>query len=312
MVQPGVYRLRNVKSGTYLDASSKKQNVVHGWDSRPDSDNQKWDIQKKGNKFTIKNVGNGDYINVWKTDNSTDVKVKDNATPVRFEEHDGAYAIYLDDSEGVIDLDRGDNDNGTAVNVWKFTGAQQQLWRLEGSGGGGGGQHSGSQSGAQPYNPRGESSSGGNRPAQAPPSSYRGAVNPGTYFIRNVHTGTALDLAGGASADGTRVIGYAVGSGSNQQWILQGGFQGYTIKNEQSNTYASYQKHEMPADGILLTGNNNPVEWDVKQADQGYQIFLAGTNLVLDLASGDASDGAKICLWTNNGGNNQKWNFTPA
>jgi len=304
MVQSAVYRLQNVKSGTYLDASVKNPGVVHGWESRPENKNQQWHVQQQDDKYVIQNVGSGDYIHVWTPADSIDVKTKDDPTPVRLEEHDGAYAIYLNDSDRVIDLDNGNSKNGTAVNVWKFTGAEQQLWRFEGSG-----QGEAWPSARPAGQPRGEPS---NRAPPQPQSDYRGAVSAGTYYIRNVHTGTALDLAGGSSEDGTRVIGYSAGTGNNQQWILEGGFQGYTIKNGQSGTYASYQNHETPADGILLTGNNNKVEWDVKQADQGYQIFLAGTNLVLDLASGDASDGAKICLWTNKGENNQKWNFTQA
>ncbi|KAG8931814.1 hypothetical protein FRC03_011340 [Tulasnella sp. 419] len=300
MVQEGIYRLKNVRSGTYLDASIQKKNVVHGWDSRPENKNQQWEIRRSGDKYTIKNVGNGDYINVWNTNDRTDVKVKDDPTPVRFEEHDGAYAIYLDDSQGVIDLDQGRDENGTDINVWRFSGAKQQLWRLEGVGSG-----YQSQSGVQP---RGESS------YSAPPQqdNYRGAVNPGTYYIRNVHTGTALDLAGGASTDGTKVIGYSAGSGNNQKWTLEPGSRGYRLKNAQSGTYAGFQSHESPTDGVLLTGNRNAPEWDVKQADQGYQFFIPGTNYVLDLASGDRSDGAKICLWTNKGENNQKWNLQQA
>lgn len=296
MVTAGVYRIKNAESGTYLDASLKKPGVVHGWESRPENRNQQWDIRERGDKWTIKNVQTGDYIHPWKLQDSIDVKTRDDPTLVRFEGKDGAIAIFFEDTDKCIDLDEGRRENGTGVNVWGFSGQRHQLWHLEPVGGGhhGGGHQGGYQPGPS---------------QQQPISDYRGAVQPGTYFIRNVHTGTALDLAGGAANDGTRVIGYSAGSGNNQKWTLEPGLKGYRLKNAQSGTYCGYQRHESPTDGVLLTGNNNSVEWDVRQADQGYQLFLAGTNYVLDLASGDASDGAKICLWTNKGGNNQKWNF---
>jgi len=45
-IQTGTYRIKNAKSHTYLDASEKKPGVIHGWDNRPDSNNQKvWEIQ---------------------------------------------------------------------------------------------------------------------------------------------------------------------------------------------------------------------------------------------------------------------------
>ena len=77
---------------------------------------------------------------------------------------------------------------------------------------------------------------------------------------------------------------------------MEPGSRGYRFKNHASGTYAGYQSHENPTDGVLLTGNRNQVEWTVQQVDQGYQIHLAqNPNLVLDLASGDKSDGAKVC-----------------
>jgi len=63
---------------------------------------------------------------------------------------------------------------------------------------------------------RGDTNSG--QPNQSR-GNYNGAVPPGTYYIRNVHTGTALDLSGASAQDGTRVIGYQVTGGQNQKVI---------------------------------------------------------------------------------------------
>jgi len=55
------------------------------------------------------------------------------------------------------------------------------------------------------------------------------------------------------------------------KWQFDSGSRGYTIRNAASGSYLSFGKNEQPGEGVLLTGNNNPVEWEVRQSDQGYQ-----------------------------------------
>jgi len=291
MVQAGTYRIRNVRSGTYLDESDKNKDTIHGWDSRPQNDNQKWILEPADGGFRIKNLEHGRYVSVSGRDNNAPVKASSGDRDVwTFEDKGrGRYAIYLQGTQQVIDLDKGKEENGTRISIWRYNNDEWQQWELQRVEGG----PSGGNNQPQP--------GGGQWPVQQ----YQGAVPAGTYRIHNVHSGTALDLAGGKRDDGTAVIGWSVGQGSNQTWTLESGQNGYRIKNGASGTYLSYTNL---TEGELLVGRSQGVEWTVTQADQGYQIHPAqNQNLVLDLASGSKEDGAKICLWGNKNGNNQKW-----
>jgi hypothetical protein len=307
MIQPGIYRIKNAKSGTYLDASKKNQGKVHGWSSRPNNENQQWRVEESGGAFTFKNVELGTYLHVSGVHDGSNVKASNSPTRWNLDQDGNSWLILAENSEHTVDLDMGRDDDGTSINLWRRSGAQQQKWKLErvgDLGGGGGGYH---QAGQQ------QAYAGNTNQSRSQGSYTSNVLPPGAYFIRNVHTGTALDLSGSSPQDGTRVIGYQVTSGPNQQWVLEPGNNGYRLRNSASGTYAGFQQHEQAQDGTLLSGNRNPVEWTLTKADQGYQIHYAGNqNLVLDLASGDASDGAKVCLWSNKGGNNQKWNLTGA
>jgi len=278
-IQPGTYRFRNTKSGTYLDASVKEEGLVHGWASRPGNQNQKWIVEQRGGNYALKNLGDGRYAWIQNQQDGSRVEVSKEATEWSFVDQNGGYVIYAAGTGLVIDLDMGSSDNGASIAVWGFHGADQQIWQAEPEGGQGGG--------------------------------YVGAVPPGAYRIRNAYTGTALDLSGGGANDGTPCIGYHVGTGINQVWHLEQGQNGYTFKNGASGTFAGFR--EQPTDGVLLSGNSQSVEWQVNQADEGYQLHVASNpSLVVDLADGLKDDGAKICIWTNKNGQNQKWLLEPA
>ncbi|KAG8894091.1 hypothetical protein FRC01_013168, partial [Tulasnella sp. 417] len=250
-----------------------------------------------GQGFRIKNLEHGRYVAVSGPHNNADVKASNNDRDVWvFQDRgNGRYSIVLEGSNHCLDLDYGKDENGTRISVWPYKGDQWQQWYLEQSDRGGSG---------RPQPSGGDQWSTGNQQQQ---QQYRGAVQPGTYRIHNVHTNTALDLAGGRTDNGTPVIAWSVGNGTNQSWTLESGQSGYRMKNGASGTYLGYNNLEQ---GELLCGRTQPVEWTVTRADQGYQIHPANNqNLVLDLAEGKREDGAKICLWSNNNQNNQKWNI---
>ncbi|KAG9043924.1 hypothetical protein FS837_008984, partial [Tulasnella sp. UAMH 9824] len=258
-----------------------------------------WILEPAGNNsFRIKNLAHNRYLSVNGRDNNARVRATTGDQDVwTFDDKgNGRYAIHLQGTQQAIDLDDGKDENGTSVSIWYDKGDRWQQWQLEQVGGGG---HN------QPQPGEGQWSSG-NQPQQ-PQQQYQGPIAPGTYRIHNVHAGTALDLAGGKRDDGTPVIGWSVGQGSNQTWTLETGTNGYRIKNGASGTYLGYANLTQ---GELLVGRAQGPEWTITQADQGYQIHPAqNQNLVLDLAEGKKDDGAKICLWGNGNGNNQKWNI---
>jgi len=290
-IQPGTYRIRNVKSGTYLDASARNEGVIHGWASR-ENDDQKWIVERSGGGYTLKNVANGRYASVNDAQDNNPVQATGNPTEWNIENKGDGSAIYACGSGVVIDLDSGRSENGTAINVWGWHGAKQQLWCFEqvGQGGGGYGQQQQQQQ-----------QSGG----------YQGPVTPGAYHIVNAFTGTVFDLAAGDANDGTPISGWERGNGPNQIWHVEAGQNGYRFRNHASNTYASFGGNVQ--EGALLTGKREFDEWVLKQSDLGYQIHSArDENFVLDLAAGSRDNGAKICIWENKSGQNQQWKLEPA
>ncbi|KIO18723.1 carbohydrate-binding module family 13 protein [Tulasnella calospora MUT 4182] len=306
-IQNGVYRLKNLKSGTYLDNSEKNRETIHGWDSRPGSGNQEWEVRKQDDSYTIRNVSSRRYVHASSGSNGTRVKAED--TESRWEIRDASdntYNIFLKGSQGVIDLDNGNDDKGTAINIWGRTDARQQRWKFEkvrDLGGDHSGERRDTPGGQQPLPQPGGGGGGGGSAGR-----YQGDVPAGRYWIRNAHSGTAMDLSGSNANDGAAIIGYQVTQGDNQQWELEPGVQGYRIRNNATGTYLSLRDGEQPADGVLPTGNrNSKTEWDVRGDQNGYTLKIPGTNFVLDLAQGSAQDGAKICVWTSSGANNQRW-----
>jgi len=286
-IQPGVYRIKNVKSSTYFDSSVQDSGVIHGWDSRPENKNQRWFIQQSAQGYTIKNAESGAFASVPRLDNNTPVEASANATEWDIQDKgNSTYAIVVSGSPQAVDLDEGHSENGTRISIWYFTGAEQQLWRFEQEGGYGSG------------------------PVEAQTEmTYSGAVPPGVYCIENVNSGTAADLAGGGTNDGTPITGWEANRGKNQSWQLIPGRNGYKIKNVSSGTYLSFEG--AGAEGTIICGHSsNAVEWQISQADQGFQIHLASNpSVVLDLAGGGKADGVKICLYSNHNGPNQQWKF---
>jgi len=297
-INPGTYRIKNVKSGTYLDASVKDQGVVHGWDSRPDNANQKWELQQSQGGWAIKNVGNGKYLHVHSAQDSCPVDVSDSESIFQIDNKGNGYAICVKDSGVVVDLDQGKRENGTSVALWGFHGAHQQQWEFEPAQGGG--QSQGQQGGYQ-----------GRQAAAQAPVQYQGPLPNGRYRIHNLYSQTAFDLNAGANQDGTPITGWERGNGVNQTWELESGTSGYRLKNGASGTYAGFR--EDLKEGVLLSGNQQAVEWQLQAAENGSYQIHAATNptFVIDLAGGTKDNGCKICTWENKSGQNQMWVFTP-
>ncbi|KAH9482062.1 hypothetical protein JR316_0004157 [Psilocybe cubensis] len=67
---PGIYTLRNIRTGTYLDlneGSSKNGTKVQGWASlagTPHAQNSQWRIIASGNHFKIQNVASKTYLDL--------------------------------------------------------------------------------------------------------------------------------------------------------------------------------------------------------------------------------------------------------
>ncbi|KAF8606946.1 ricin B-like lectin [Ceratobasidium sp. AG-I] len=234
--------------------------------------------------------------------------------------------------------------NGTTVHLWDKTGAKQQKWCFEkindnsgGGGGGGGGYQPPPQQHYQPppqqqYQPPPQQQQPPAQQPQQPPQQQQpppqqqqpppqqqqpvqtGPISPGTYTLKNVKTGTVLDLSGGHGNEGADVIGYHHNGGNNQKWQVQptGHGQNVTIRNLESNSFAAFPGQSF-AQGVLVKGSSQSQEYTIAAADKGF--FISPTQqpgYVLDLVNGSDKNGTKICVWQNNQQDNQKWYFERA
>jgi len=312
----GVYRIKNRKSGTYFDASIQDKGVVHGWAGHQQNENQKWIVEERDGHFTIKNADGGQFAEVGQfasVDRPQDgcrVRISGNPTDwdIR-QKDDGTHAILFHGTQLAVDLDMGRNENGTPISIWGWHGAEQQQWHFERVGDlpGGGGGYGGGYA-AQP--PQQQQYQQQQQQQQPPPVQvYSGAVAPGTYVVENAFSGTAADLAGAGTGEGTPITGWQCNRGGNQTWDLIPAQNGYYFKNSASGTYLGFDAEGV--EGTKICGSSRPVEWQVNQADQGYTVHLASNNnIVLDLAGGGKADGVPICLYSNHSGANQQWKFT--
>jgi len=340
-ISPGTYRIRNAKSGTIFDLSREEGHDVHGWQQH-DQNNQHWYVQQAGGGFHIKNVEAGQFASVGGNHNGSKLRGSGNATTWDLRQDGNEYFIFVQGTNYVADLDMGRNTNGTTIHLWEKTGAKQQKWCFEkindnsggGGGGGGGGYQPPPQQQYQPppqqqqqqpqqqqYQPppqQQQQQQPQQQQQQQPPQQQQpvqvSPVPPGTYTLKNVKTGTVLDLSHGESNEGADIFGYDHNGGNNQKWLVQptGQGQNITIRNVESNSYASFPGQSF-AQGVLVKGSTQPQEFTIAAADKGFYISpTQQPGYVLDLVHGSDKNGTKVCVWQNNQQDNQKWYFERA
>ncbi|MCV2423813.1 RICIN domain-containing protein, partial [Paucibacter sp. DJ4R-1] len=176
------------------------------------------------------------------------------------QQDDGSVFITLAGTNYVVDLDMGKDENGTTIHLWEKTGAKQQKWFFEKINDNPGQQQQPyqQQQPQQQYQPPQQQQQPPQQTYQPPPQQQQPQqpqqpqeppcpVSPGTYFLKNVKTGTVIDLSRGESNEGADVFGYDHNGGNNQKWQLQptGNGQKMTLRNVQTNSYASFPGQKM-------------------------------------------------------------------
>jgi len=146
---------------------------------------------------------------------------------------------------------------------------------------------------------------------------WTGASNPAaaTDRIAASHSGLLLDVSGGATADGSRVIQWPDTGGSNQRWRLArltGNV--YTITGVGSGKCLEVPG-QAAAQGtrldILTCTGGAGQQWALTSTGGStYQLVNLGSGQVADVVSGATTAGAEVEQWPGNGGANQKWSFT--
>jgi len=136
MLKPGVYRIRNVHTGSYIDQSFGTKDLIHGWHHNDDkATNQHWLVLQMadGLGWAIKNVNSHRWLQVDSCKNSTQLKSQPylclwDVNP----DENGSYHIALAGRNEVIDLDAGNKTDGTLLCVFDYSPEKKwQKWIFE-------------------------------------------------------------------------------------------------------------------------------------------------------------------------------------
>jgi oligosaccharide reducing-end xylanase len=137
----------------------------------------------------------------------------------------------------------------------------------------------------------------------------------GTYKLVARHSGKVMDAYGAQTGNGTQIIQWTYGGGSNQRWILTDRGSGqYSIIGVQSGRCVDISNWG--------TANGTKVQlWDyLGGSNQKYALTAVSggyyritpthaTGSCLDVSGVSTADGALVHLWQWLGGSNQQWAF---
>jgi Ricin-type beta-trefoil lectin domain-like len=141
-----------------------------------------------------------------------------------------------------------------------------------------------------------------------------GSTLSGTYQIKNVHSGLALDTQGSSTAQGALAVQATPGS-STQKWTLTLESSGYyEIKNNASGLVLGIS-NESKSDGgdALIWGDSGTPDhlWQITSQGNGqYKIENFNSSLVLGVLNESTSSGAQVLQWDDNGTPDHLWTLT--
>ncbi|KAI0768439.1 ricin B-like lectin [Irpex lacteus] len=137
-------------------------------------------------------------------------------------------------------------------------------------------------------------------------------LEDGVYFIKNVGTGTVLDLEKGTADNGTRVIGHAKRE-LNDQWVpiqlwvvaKTGNGDYYTVQNAKSLTYMTLTDglaaSGTPIVGHERSGDNQHWQFTRNTANTAFVIKNEASGTYVDLYNGGFTDGTAVNGWPGSG-----------
>ncbi|WIM94497.1 ricin-type beta-trefoil lectin domain protein [Actinoplanes oblitus] len=130
-----------------------------------------------------------------------------------------------------------------------------------------------------------------------------GSSPPGKQIV-GVQSGRCVDVAGGATANGTATQLWDCTGATNQTWTYTSG--------RQLTTYGGTKC--LDANGQGTSNGTAVIIWDCNgQPNQQWNVNSNGTvtgqqsGLCLDVTGASTANGAKLNLWTCHGGTNQQW-----
>ncbi|MFC7142686.1 glycoside hydrolase family 11 protein [Halosimplex aquaticum] len=145
-------------------------------------------------------------------------------------------------------------------------------------------------------------------------SGSSGSVANGTYSIRNVNSGKALDVAGESTEDGANVQQYSYWGGSNQQWNVEDTGNGeYRIENVNSGKVLDVSGSST-SDGANVQqyadgGGDNQRFHLHDQGGGEYHVQPVHSDKAVEVEGSSTDDGANVQQYSWSGNGNQLWTF---
>ena len=137
----------------------------------------------------------------------------------------------------------------------------------------------------------------------------------GTYKLTARHSGKALDVNGGSTADGANVQQWADNGSTAQQWIITATTDGFYRLVCKASGKALEVSNNALSDGANVQQWNyvgaNSQQWKLEDVGGGfYRILNRNSGKVLDVTNASLADGGNVHQWTYSGGTNQQWQIT--
>jgi len=270
---PHTYRLRNVQSGTFMTLGAQQGRPIVGQSSANDEKSMWKIVPVSTGGYKLKNEASGLEAHM---DGASGGKLFGAPSGTvwaiqKTANNELVIQAYVRDTY-VVELDQGKPNNGAVIRLVPNKSTKNQLWVID---------------------------------IAKPEERYPFA--PGIYIIKNVHTGTVIDLERGAPGEGINIFGFQLNNGANQKWDIQGSGNGsnMTIRSVATGMYAAYPSFEQ---GAILRSSAQPHEYIVTPADKGYYFApVQKPDHVVDLTKGLETNETEICLWIKHTQDHQKW-----
>jgi hypothetical protein len=146
-------------------------------------------------------------------------------------------------------------------------------------------------------------------------------VDGSTHYLTSAGSGLVMDVNGGSTADGAKVVQWSNHGGTNQQWTVHS-VSGdiFTLVNVNSGKCLE-APNQSTTQGVQLDqgtcNGSTSQQWSLNPAGTNgspngtsYAVVNVLNGLYADVFGASTSAGAAIDQWPGTGGANQTWNFS--
>lgn len=144
-----------------------------------------------------------------------------------------------------------------------------------------------------------------------------GVISAGVYRLVARHSGKALHVPNGSTAEGALLQQLTLNGTSTQAWNIQPAGNGaYTLTSQVSNKVLTVPNSSTTAgtqmqQQTFVSGALNQ-QWLIEVLPDGYyRLTSRASNQVLDVNGVSLADGAAVIQWPGHGGANQQWKLEP-